>query len=537
MQSMDHQITKESFYKRERKGMKRTKSFLTLFAALLLAVSCAVTAYADATTGSITINNAKQGEKYTLYRIFNAEKVSEGVINYSTTSDPASWLVDGTTNPCPFTSVKVGSIWRINLKDAYAGDENKAKASKAIRGWFGEKIETIKTKALASAETDAVAEGKKSVTKTGLPYGYYVILKTSPTSATPYVVSALSLDSASASIYDKNNIQKPGADLAKKVSGKPSASYGVGEEVPYTITFTAVNKVLDTDKTSGNPVMAQVTKYVLTDKVDSALEKASTFSVKYTVAGESGEKTDAVVTDVTGGFTIEIPWANSGTGEPLYGDDVLVTVTYQMKVTSSAKEDMENTVSLAYYLDTDPSTSVPGETPTTTPKAHVKTTGIKINKVEKGKSDFLTGAKFILKNAENKYYVLKEGKVTWDATEANATKVTPASASAEAFTALGKGSYTLYEVEAPQGYVPMKDGITVKINFTPGATADADKFTYEFDGAAAAESNVIKIENSKMSALPETGGAGTRMLIICGAILFFATGIVLVAKKRQYNEG
>ena len=42
--------------------------------------------------------------------------------------------------------------------------------------------------------------------------------------------------------------------------------------------------------------------------------------------------------------------------------------------------------------------------------------------------------------------------------------------------------------------------------------------------------------NQKGTELPETGGAGTTLLIVLGSILFMGTAVVLVSKKRLYNE-
>lgn len=46
---------------------------------------------------------------------------------------------------------------------------------------------------------------------------------------------------------------------------------------------------------------------------------------------------------------------------------------------------------------------------------------------------------------------------------------------------------------------------------------------------------VIAIENNKGSTLPSTGGMGTTILYIVGAVLVVGAGVVLFTKRRMSN--
>jgi len=47
---------------------------------------------------------------------------------------------------------------------------------------------------------------------------------------------------------------------------------------------------------------------------------------------------------------------------------------------------------------------------------------------------------------------------------------------------------------------------------------------------------VVEIPNEKGSLLPETGGAGTRWLMLSGSILTIGALVLLVTKKRMSAE-
>ena len=121
---------------------------------------------------------------------------------------------------------------------------------------------------------------------------------------------------------------------------------------------------------------------------------------------------------------------------------------------------------------------------------------------------------------------------------------------------LDVGKYFLEEVEAPYGFIPPSAPFPVEIsvktkgNETTGAdytfditidetvngqaATDEDEFEKTSDSKAYETFSITNGENKEM---PTTGGAGTIALISCGAVAFMAAAIVLVTKKRLYNEG
>ena len=76
-------------------------------------------------------------------------------------------------------------------------------------------------------------------------------------------------------------------------------------------------------------------------------------------------------------------------------------------------------------------------------------------------------------------------------------------------------TYTLVETAAPAGYNKLAAPVTATLG----------------------ETSVVEVANSAGQELPATGGNGTIIFIAVGAVVFLGTALVLVAKKRLYNEG
>jgi LPXTG-motif cell wall-anchored protein len=109
------------------------------------------------------------------------------------------------------------------------------------------------------------------------------------------------------------------------------------------------------------------------------------------------------------------------------------------------------------------------------------------------------------------------------------------------FVGLGAGDYTITEMVAPEGYNMLIDSIEIKISFNAGVkpkwtatqkvgdqdvalNLDGDLFTF----------NVV---NKAGATLPTTGGMGTTLFYVVGAVLVLAAVVMLITKKRVANEG
>lgn len=102
------------------------------------------------------------------------------------------------------------------------------------------------------------------------------------------------------------------------------------------------------------------------------------------------------------------------------------------------------------------------------------------------------------------------------------------------FGGLAAGTYTLVETKAPAGYNKLENDITVKVDAEINEEAKEVKWSVTVDGNAV-DGTAITVENNKGSTLPSTGGMGTTILYIVGAVLVVGAGVVLFTKRRMSN--
>ena len=527
--------------------MKHLRNVLTLVLAAVLAVVLGVApAFAEETTptGSIKVTppdgtEATSSNTYKLYKVFNA--VTDGT-NYSYTLAGTH-----TTAPEGFTLDDAGNVFIGEAVAAVPSGESASNymavtvggATKYIKKWAANaELTADQIAAIAAyvANDDPVdtktVTGTNPAVFTGLADGYYYVTTTSGT----LVVVDSTLPAVD--VKDKNEVPP----MPKKITDASSVSHDdtstenldeagktalaqVGTDVEYTLTVT---------KKPG------AENYVVKDEMGTGLKynkDAKVYVGGTQVAPTSGETKTFVKTEETD-FKLTITFDNDYMAG--LADETQITIVYSAKVTSDAlhTEPAKNTAWLEY-----------GHTPgqNKTPKQETETYNATIQVIkEDGNGDALAGAGFVLKNAQNKYYKIENGVVSWVETEEAATELTTAvvktyytdaaktelspennptdyfdSEAKVAFTGLANGTYTLVEKTVPTGYNKAAD-TTFTIN-------DADNTTVT---NRLQSTNVV---NNKGTELPSTGGMGTTILYTIGGIMLVGGAIALVSKKRVAN--
>lgn len=445
---------------------------------------------------------------YTVYKVFNA--TTDGT-NISYTS------LDGTA-PSGFTVDDNGTVYLGTVSDTKT---NATGEFPIVVGGVEKFIVPTDAEELTAEQIDAIKnyngkvlvgtitiEGQTETTVTVPDYGYYYITTTTGTVVT--------IDSThkNAVVQDKNTVP----DLNKQITktnaapdedgmagtifddaGKEALAE-LGREVEYTATITVGKGAYG---------------YVFHDKMGTGLEYVSgSASAELELPeGKSFDKNPWYTEKATpdSGDTLTITFED---GIP---EGSIITITYKGKVTSDALTiDTGKNTARVNYGDSNSNNHTPDS------ETNVYNARLTVVKSD-GSGNPLAGAGFVIMNSHESYYVKDDSanptSVRWVSGIENATQyVSDASGNVQAFTGLVDGTYTLIEKTVPTGYNKVAD--------------------YEFTIAAADSSdNNLKLTasviNQSGQELPSTGGIGTTIFYVVGALLVLGSGVILVTKRRM----
>ena len=470
--------------------MKTMRKLFTVLLALAMTLTLAVSAFAADTTGSITITNPQEDHTYTAYKIFD---VTYSGKNYSYTISDTD---------AAFSTVKAYADEAANgLKLTQVANTGKYNVSIGAGFSAASFAQYLKAHADSLGTGTAFTKADNTMKASGLALGYYFVSGTSG--------SVCELTTAKdIQIRDKNEVPQ----IEKSVDDADGTV-----EVGQVLTYTINGKV---------PSTKGYTEF--TYQVTDTMTEGLTFNkdVKVTIGGVDVTN-DATIAYNDNGFVASINMMN-------YQDkiDAPVVITYTATVNENAiQRDKETNTATLKYSDNPADKNSFKETSV---KVDVFSFNIVINKYADGNENTkLEGAKFVLKNAESKYYKYDAATkaVTWVADKSAATEVTTDAQGVARFDGLQAGTYYLEETAAPAGYNQLTKDITIELDKTGSAT---------INGASSApgtdHSLTAGVANSTGTVLPETGGTGTAIFVALGALAVICAGVFLVTNKRMSKE-
>lgn len=462
--------------------MKLIKKIAAMLFAFAMVFSMIGVVQADETTdGSITINNAIEGQTYTIYKILNLESYDGN--NYSYKAEP-DW--DAFITGAGKSYLKTNENGYVEFVGTKA--DMPAFAKSALQFAKDNGVEKVASK---------TADATNTVTFGTLSLGYYLI--DSSTGA----LCSLDTTCPTATVQEKNSVPTVDKTILDSNYTTKKNSANIGDTVHFKTT-------IDVKKGAEN--------YVLHDKMDAGLTFNSNISVQ---ANQPSPVfgTDCILQtknlgdDCTFHLVFTQEYLNQLT------DSHSIDVVYVATVNENAKINQANT-NQTWLTYGDNKKSNVDETQTFS-------FGIPVFKYTGLTKTGLADAQFKLYNDEackDEVKLTKADDHTYRFDpEGNATMVSPIDGNFNV-NGLKAGTYYLKEMAAPKGYNKLANPIKVIIDNDGKITVDG-KTTTE-----------VGVENKSGTLLPSTGGMGTTLIYLAGIVLVVLSGYVLISKRRASTK-
>ena len=484
--------------------MKKIRKLFAVMIALIMVLGMSFSTLA----AEITVENAVKGETYDAYKLLEYTSSGDAYSYYLETSNSnyaaLKALLEGCNPAFAFTESADGSQAFVNNSD-----ELEDKGAEIAEYLYGE-LATLKTIALDKSEGN-VADEDGNVKMEDLAPGYWFV-----TSSLGSLCTLQSYDDEEL-VVEKNEILPPPGKEAS------DSEVQVGDKVTYYVDLVDVK---------GTNKAAQIV-----DTMSEGLTYNDDAELVVNVGGtettltKGTEYTETVTTDADNKTVIT--WEITAEQMTAMGEGDTILVTYSVTVNTKASIDgtEQNTAVIRYseqVLEGDP--------------VEVKTTNLTINKVDQDKKA-LKGAQFelyrtdedadpeaeheIVKLTEMTANEIADAGIKQPSETTHYYKVDTASDNTTIDMAVKDGddyiyssamifgldidsTYSLLEIKAPEGYNLLAAELEVS-----------------------GEEVVIEVENEAGSVLPSTGGMGTTLFYIIGAVLVLGAAVVLVTRRRM----
>lgn len=472
-----------------------------------------------ANKGKITINNAIKDQTYTIYQILELESFSE---------KPTT----GATNTGNY-AYKVATGWNGFFTRGEKGADYVTIDSAGYVTWnTGKDAASFAEDALAYAKSNNIQYTKQqeqvnssTITFEDLDLGYYLV------DSSVGALCSLNTTDTEVTIQEKNSVPS----VEKKVQEDSTNNWennntaDIGQTVKFQVTINAKtgaeNYVLHDVMSEGLTFDNNSVKIVKKAKTGGT-ESPLTENTEYTLNTFGTESVDPKCT-----FEVEFKQDFCDT---LANDDQII-ITYSATLNKNAVvAGAENTNKTKLeYGDKKFTTS----SDTTT-----KTYEIPVFKYtnKNGTEKALKGAEFELYRdakctSEHQIKFTKTGtdntskydcyRIAINSETSSVGKITTSADGKFKISGLDADTYYLKEVTAPKGYNKLASPLKIEIT--------SDGKIKVNNGGEQEATNPVKVENNTGSLLPSTGGMGTTLFYIFGAILVIGSGVVLITKKRM----
>mgnify|MGYP004699420041 FL=1 len=552
---------------RKEKYMNKTNKLLSLLLVLTIVFSLSVTALAADTTYTITVDGSGTVANHTFeaYQIFSGDLHTPETAEGGTASKILSNIVWGT-----------GVDTSKDGFDAAFPESAAATAEKlttvAQAQDFAKKIEPY----LSATHKDASDKnGAGNYVISGLPAGYYLVKDKDDTLTgandfyTAYLMKVVA-DVRATPKGEKPTLEK---QIQNNNTGEWSTTGNVAFQLGDTVKFRIITSVPDISRyPNGYTYKIYDT---MTQGLTSNVKSADDFTIE--VKNDPGNKLESKYYSVETSqitvddklvdhfvLTIDVKQAIAD-GRIAAGSELFIIYTAILNDKADFYQIGEHRNSNTAYLEysNNPNGAGTGKTPES--KVNAWTFPASISKVDgKDSKKILEGAKFVL--SRNPNLKVSDMKCDENGVPTVPTDLIPLFAPGDQHTStaaydiataeqvdagtnityvielgskvlagFGEHAYYLYETKAPNGYNLLSE--PVKFTFHSSATNDfvaGDPAWITLNDSAIKLTGMqFEIANNSGATLPETGGIGTTLFYVIGALLVVGAGVLLVTKKRM----
>lgn len=507
--------------------MKKMKKLVGILLTLAMIVAMSVTAFA----ANITINGGTDGSKYAAYKLLDATDLGASKYDYKVNTK--------------YEVALKAAIKELKKSEEDVTDEEVINYLKPLQN-NSEDIRRFADKIYGKINgmaAEVQSGDTNSNVLSNVENGYYLVVETTPgdTQDTISLVMLGTVGNNGLTVTTKEGVPT----LEKKVQEKndstgtttgwqDGADYDKDDDVPFKLTGTV------SDKYDNYGSYA----YTFHDKMSNGLTfnndvkvyvDGTPITTGYTVVTENLTDTD------TDGkvCTFEVRFENLKKISSVNANSK-ITVEYTAKLNEKAvigSAGNPNEARLEY--SNNPYGKGTGKTPWD--KVIVFTYKLVANKVD-GSGNALAGAGFTL----YKWNASSEAKDKYEAVGSEIKGTDKDPKTTFEFSRLDAGQYKLVETTVPAGYNKAEDlefKVVAKYN-TDSVDPDfeelqvtdlngnvlSSKFTISSEADKTISTNITNLSGTE---LPSTGGMGTTILYVIGAILVIGAGILLVTKKRM----
>ena len=516
--------------------MRNMRKLLSLLLALVMVFSLSVTAFAadgDETEETYTITiPAGDAHNYEIYQIFTGD-LHEGVLSN------IKWGANG-----------------IGETEALV-DEDTLDAVMAASGSNAEKLDVILNYVNLNTPFETVTGSATEDVKVQVAPGYYLLKDASLPSEDDAYTTFIVLVVKDVEISRK--AAKPGIDkqVWDEADDAETAGQNWGETADHELNESFQFKLIATLTGDEDYADYKTYKLIFHDSMSAGITFESIDKV--TVNGEeiSGYTYSATAGQAGGEWTLTI--ADLKQFDTDLTDGCVVEVIYNAHLNNNAvignKDDNLNDVYLEYSNnpnwdltwgndgkdnDNDGEEDEDDEKDEPTGKTEkdtvwVFTYQIDVTKVDGANADKkLPNAEFKLQNAAGEWLIVNaEGKVqSWTEKKDDGSVLKSNEQGVFSVIGLDHGTYYLVETKAPEGYNLLDKPFEVTISAVHQEDTVITAST-SFGEDVEGDSIVVTVENKAGIVLPETGGMGTTMIYILGAVMVLGAGVLLVTKRRM----